>query len=277
MLPEVSDPAYVFDPNDPRAPTAEQWAALDREGRARVVAQLPSELPREGAPEGDAHRVPKERATQALGEFFRRAGRRVYLSAELPIYYPGERWFAPDLIAVLDVEPTPRDKWVVGDEGKGLDLALEITLHGDRKKDLTDNVERYARLGIPEYFVLDLLRSRIIGFRLDGSTKSYAPIVPQAGRWASRVLGLDLVVETGRVRFYAGSAPLLEADELIAGLSTMVDDLVAKEEALGAALEREQLRASAAEERARAEAQRARAAEMELAALRVEVERLRKS
>lgn len=251
--------AYVFDPDDPRAPTESEWNAFDAAARERIVAQLPSEFPTETAPEGDRHRLPKERASQALSEFFRRAGRRVYVSAELPIYYPGERWFAPDLIAVIDVEPSPRDKWVVSAEGKGLDLVIEVTLRGNRSKDLENNVERYSRLAIPEYFVVDLLRSRLIGYRLDTTTGSYMPILPQGGRWASHVLGLDLVMEGGRVRFYLGTAPLLEAEELVSRLTSMVDELVAKEEELAEALEREQAKVISAEHRAdSAEARAAR-------------------
>lgn len=235
---------YALDPADPRAPTLEQWEAMSPAEREQVLGMLPSELPRRAAPEGDHHRIPKEKAAGALDEFFRRMGRRVYLSAELPVYYPGEPWFAPDLIAVLDVEPGPRDKWVVSAEGKGLDFVLEITLSGDRKKDLERNVARYASLGIPEYFILDLRAQRIVGHQLDPSRpRTYGSIVPQGGRWASRVLGLDLVLEAGRIRFFAGSAVLLEADEMIGRLTGMVDALVRREELLARSLEQERQRA----------------------------------
>jgi Uma2 family endonuclease len=185
-------------------------------------------------PEGDRHRLPKARALEALDEFFRRIGRRVYLSSELPVYYPEERLFAPDLIAVVDVDPHERDRWVVSQEGKGKGLALEIILSGDAKKDLEENVERYARLGIPEYFIFDARSLRLLGYRLDPGAgdvaNRYRPIVPQRGRWSSHVLGLDLALEDGRIRFYHGSAPLLEAAELIAKLESMTDDLVRRKE-----------------------------------------------
>jgi Uma2 family endonuclease len=251
--------SYAPDPSDPRAPSQQQWDELSGEERARIVAQLPSEVPRETAPEGDPHRDPKEKAVEALREYFRRLGRRVYLSAELPVYYPAERMFAPDVIAVLDVEPHQRLRWVVSQEGRGLDFALEITLEGDRKKDLEYNVERYARLGIEEYFVLDLKLNRIVGYRLNDS-RSYEPIVPQAGRWSSRVLGLDLAQELGKVRFFAGSAPLPYADELIARLDAMVGDLVSKEQSL--ARELEAMTEKAEQEKARADRLAARLREL---------------
>lgn len=257
---------YEVDPDDPRAPPLELWDAMSAIERARVVDALPSEFPRTSPPEGDAHRVPKEKAREALGEFFRRKRRRVYLSSELPVYYPGEAMFAPDLVAVLDVDPGPRLRWVTAVEGKGLDFALEVTLRGDRHKDLELNVERCARLGIPEYFVLDLQARRILGHRLDVSRRAYAPVVPQAGRWESEVLGVDLALEEGRVRFYVGSAPLLEAEELVGRLEGHIERLTERErrlEAEAAALEEQvkQLEAGrAAAEAGRAEAEaRARA------------------
>ncbi len=80
-------PPYRLDPADPRAPTAEQWAAMSAPERAAVLAALPSEFaPDEAAPpEGDAHRTAKELATDALSSFFERTGRRIYVSAELPV------------------------------------------------------------------------------------------------------------------------------------------------------------------------------------------------
>jgi Uma2 family endonuclease len=267
---EMATASYAPDPVDPRAPSQELWDRLTDAQRAAVAAQLPSEVPRESAPEGDPHRDPKEKAVEALREYFRRLGRRVYLSAELPVYYPEERVFAPDVIAVLDVETHQRLRWVVSHEGRGLDFALEVTLEGDRRKDLEVNVERYARLGIEEYFVLDLKLNRIIGYRLSRAN-AYEPIVPQAGRWTSHVLGLDLALELGRVRFFAGSAPLPYAEELIARLDAMVDGLVSKEQTLARELaamtekaekeeaKAEQEKAKAEQEKAKAEQERARA------------------
>ncbi len=227
----VTQPVFfTVDQNDPRAPAQELWDRMTAEQRRAVVAELPSEIPL-AMPEGDYHRVPKEKARESLSEHYRRLGRRVYLSSELPVYYPREAMFAPDLIAVVDVETHQRNRWVKSEEGKGVDLVLEITLRGDRHKDLEDNVKRYARLGIPEYFVLDARDKRLTGYRLERpGGSSYKPIVPQGGRWPSEVLGLDLAVDSQRVRFYHGSEPLPEADDLIDQLTTMVDKQISRAE-----------------------------------------------
>jgi Uma2 family endonuclease len=256
----VSSEAYVIDPDDPRAPTEAQWAAMSEAERERVAATLPADMPWElHPPEGDSHREPKDMARDALGEFFRRKGRRVYVSSELVTYYPGERRFCPDVLAVVDVEPHKRESWIVNREGKGLDFVLEVHVSGDDRKDFEHNVERYARLGIPEYFAFDRPRARLWGWRLRNGASSYERIVPQAGRLASQVLGLALTVEGERVRFYDCSAPLLFVDEIVGRLESMVDELI---DARDAAIRR-------AEE----QAQRAQDLEREVERLREELAR----
>src|SRR5688572_2964910 len=95
---------YRIDPVDPRAPSQEVWDAMSPEERARVVAMLPAEVPLElYPPEGDQHRKAKTRTADTLDAFFRRIGRKIYVSSELGVFYPGERRFAPDVLAVLDV------------------------------------------------------------------------------------------------------------------------------------------------------------------------------
>lgn len=119
----MSADSYRVDPDDPRAPPQEVWERLTPEERAHVVDSLPSEFLVSEAhpPEGDSHFDAKVRVREVLGGFFSRIGRKVYLACELPVYYPGERMFAPDVLAVMDVEPHSRMRWVVGVEGKGLD------------------------------------------------------------------------------------------------------------------------------------------------------------
>ncbi|MCY1081502.1 Uma2 family endonuclease [Archangium lansingense] len=211
---------YRIDPDDPRAPSQEVWERLTPEERARIVEGLPSEFPVSEAapPEGDPHFVAKVETRQVLGDFFTRAGRKVYLACELPVYYPGERMFAPDVIAVLGVESHERMRWVVSAEGKGLDFALEIHVAGDRRKDLERNVKRFARLGIREYFLFDRGRLRLNGWRLEEGRRGYDAILPQQGFFASEVLGLELRVDGERLRFHHDRVPLPAADEMIAML-----------------------------------------------------------
>lgn len=240
------------------------------EERQRCIAALPSAVPLDlHPPEGDAHSKAKDGAHSALFEFFRRVGTKVYVSKELATYYPGEPLFCPDVLAVRDVSTHPREKWVVSAEGKGLDFVLEIHVSGSRQKDFDANPRRYARLGIPEYFVFDRGRPHLAGWRLpDASARTYVPIVPQGGKLASTVLGLDLALEGDGLRFYFGTAPLAEAEELVVRLERIVDDVTARAEAEKARAEAEKARAE--EEKARAEA-----LERKLAEALAELEKVR--
>jgi len=263
---------WVIDPDDPRAPPQEIWDQMSPEERQRIVDALPSEFEASEAcpPEGDFHFNAKVAVRDTLGGYFQRLGRRVYLACELPVYYPDERMFAPDLIAVLDVEIKERTTWTVASEGKGLDLALEILWSGSAKKDLEDNVARYAALGISEYFVFDRKRLRLRGYRLPAGGRRYQPLMPQEGRLASSVLGLELGIEGDRLRFYHGLAPLPETGELLARLGSMVGDLETRIDEAERLADEAERRADEAERRADAEKERA-----EDERLRAEGEKLR--
>lgn len=185
--------------------------------------------------EGRPHKKAKTRALDMLGLHFRAMGRRIYLAEEMAVVYPGAETFSPDLLAVLDVEEPEDDQrmaWVVADENKGLDWVLEVLWAGDRKKDLVENVERYAALGIPEYFVYDRARQRIFAYRL-GSAKRYQPILAQGGLYHSAVLGLDLGIVEGSLRFYQGTAELYDTAHLIRRLTGMIEHLEARAEQAG--------------------------------------------
>ena len=242
----------------PMAPSVEEWAALSLAERAAVADTLPGEVTYDemAMPEGERHFEPKIRALDALRGYFRRQRRRIYFAAEMPTYYPGEPRFAPDLFAVLDATDQVRDKWVVSAEGKGLDWVLEIHVGGDRKKDSERNVARYARLGIPEYFLYDREWNRLMAYRLPApDARVYAPIVPNHGLYESQVLGLEVRVAEDRLQFYSGTALVLESAELIAQLQEMYDQVQRRAEEAQQLREVERQRAEAADQRAEAERQ----------------------
>jgi hypothetical protein len=262
-------PTYVVNPDDLRAPTQEVWEQLSPEGRAHVIDALPSEflLSPEALPKGDLHYEAKSRTRETLRGFFSRIGRKVYLACELPVYYPDEPPFAPDVMAVVGVETHPRMHWTVSHEKKGLDLALEVHVAGDWRKDLQRNVERYARLGIHEYWVFDRKRLRLSGWRLSEEGR-YRQLVPQHGFYQSEVLGLELQVEGERLRFFHGRAPLPEADEMIATLERMMEQVEARLEEMAA-------RSAELEQQLAEERQRREEADRRLAEALAELERLR--
>jgi Uma2 family endonuclease len=209
-----ADPLAAAQRIVPVGPTEEEWRAMTADERERFIQQVNDALsdPRVAMSEGRPHATAKDRFVDLVGLHFKAMGRTIYLAEELSVVYPGEEAFAPDILAVLDVAPPEEDlrmSWVVAEEGKGLDLVVEVLHSGDRKKDLVDNPIRYARLGIPEYFVYDRGRQEIHGYRLPAAgARRYERIVPQAGRLASAVLGLDLAIEGGYLKLFQGMAEL---------------------------------------------------------------------
>lgn len=204
-----------------------------------------------------------------LGDFFERVGRRIWLACELPVLYPDEAPLAPDLIAVAEMEDPGDDDsrmaWVVAEEGRSVDLAMEITYRSRRQKDLVSNVARYARLGIPEYFVYDRLKQRLHGYRLAGVDTRYYQSIPQhRGLLRSAVLGLELGVVEGRLRFFYGDAQIPESRELIGRLDAMMAERERRLE------EEIALRREAEERAARADEAEARAARAEQAQAELE-------
>lgn len=245
----------------PIAPTEDEWQKMTPDERERLLEKVLDALsdPRRLMSEGRPHKKAKSRALDLLGLHFNAVGRVIYLAEEMAVMYPGEEVFTPDVLAVLDV-PQPEDDlrmaWVVADEKKGLDFVLEVLYRGDRNKDLVANVERYARLGIPEYFIYDRARQQIHGYRLTGpDVKRYQRIVPQGGRYSSKVLGIDMVIQGGTLRFFQGSAELISSEDLIGRLTGMVEELEAKAQLAEAEIEQ----AKAETEQAKARAEQAKA------------------
>ncbi|KYF86930.1 hypothetical protein BE20_25435 [Sorangium cellulosum] len=236
----------------PIAPTEAEWRAMTPAERERLLVQILDALsdPKSAMAEGRPHHKAKGRAIDMLTLHFGTTGRAIYLAEELAVLYPGEEVFAPDILAVLDVpqpEDDPRMAWVVADEGRGLSMVLEVLHQGDRKKDLVANVERYARLGIPEYFVYDRLRQQVHGYRLPApDAERYQRIVPQMGRYASAVLGLDLAVVGDRLQFFYGMAELFGSADLIGRLKGMMASLESRAEQAQAQAEQAQVQAEAA-------------------------------
>jgi hypothetical protein len=248
----------------PRAPTAEAWAAMtpaerDRAEAALLASESQEEIDeRDAMAEGDEHLDAKMEVRDTLRAFYQRQARRIYVGAEIKVFYPGEKGFTPDVLAVTDVDPGPRTCWMVSRERKGIDLALEIHFLGNRRKDLVTNVARYASLGISEYFVYDIPRAQLRGYRLPPSgPRGYEIVRPKRGRHRSEVLDLELALEGGRLRFYAGTAELVTAAELALKLEKMVESAEARAEQEQARAEQEQARAE--QEQARAEQEQARA------------------
>ncbi len=230
----------------PTVPTVEVWRAMTPDARMRFQVEVNTAVTAAAQlmSEGQPHKKAKSRTIDALGLHFKTIGRTIYLAEELSVLYPGEKAFAPDILAVLDVEQVEDDErmsWVVADEGKGVDLVIEVLHKGNRDKDLVENVDRYAQVGISEYFIYDRLRQQVRGYRLPTPKAGrYQPIMPQLGHYRSGVLGLDLAVIGNTLRFLSGEATLPISADLIDRLQGMVANLETKADEAQAQIEQAQ-------------------------------------
>ena len=233
----------------PMAPSQEEWDAMNYEERAEVLDALPGEVTdaEMSPPEGDKHFKAKTRALEALRGFFARTR-----PPSPPRHYPAPP-LRPDLLAVLDADDGIAIAGVVSAESRGLDWVLEVHVGRSKK----DRAQRDAHRGSAHSLHV---RSRNQLCGLTGVARRWT-YRDRRKRYESRVLGLDLQVEDDRLRFYSGTALLLDGEELVSRLERMIDEV--------------QQRADE-EARLREEETRLReAAEHEVARLREELERVK--
>jgi len=250
----------------PMAPSEEEWARMTPLDRRLVADSLPADLgllPSEGTPHSDTVR----QVRNTLEDYYSQNSRSLFIANDLVVYYPGEPAFVPDIMVVADVGLEDRMRWLVSEEERGIDLVFVVVVTAQRRVDCAHNVERYARLGIREYFVFDYSRLKLLGYRL-AAARRYEPMLPQFGRLHSDVLGLEMQLQGAQLRFYVGATLVPDMSERITTLEGM---LASSEERIrGEAEQRESSERLLAEEvRLRVEA------ETKLAAALAELERLR--
>ncbi len=137
----------------------------------------------------------------------------VYVSGNLFIYYEQgvkDAVVSPDVFAVFGVEKRDRKSYKVWEEGGVTpDFILEITSESTRHTDRVEKRRIYAELGVAEYWqydpTSDYLDPPLQGLRLAGG--EYEPMTAGgngSGAVAIRsaALGLELRLESGRLRFY---------------------------------------------------------------------------
>ena len=272
-----SQGSFSMDLTDPRAPAQDEWDRMTPGERERVVSSLPIRPPADQqAPDECRHLNTGITARQALDVFFKRTGRDIYVSSGLNVYYPGEPRFAPDVLAVLDVERRQRLRWVVSQEGKGRDLVIELHIEGHQERDRRRNRERYAALGIQEYFLFDCTDLRLEGHRLAGGSAVYEAIAPEEGRIRSEVLGLDLALDGPKLRFLHGSDTIPDAEELIEKLGNMVNALSTRHRSEVNRAAAQAARFHKASQLAEAAGLKVAELERDLAALRSQVDRTKR-
>ena len=164
--------------------------------------------------ESDFQLKPMIYAVEALKIYFQERP-DVYVSGNLFIYYEEgdpEAVVAPDVFVVIGTEKRERSSYFLWQEPKGPDFAMEITSRRTRSKDQGPKRGTYAFLGVQEYFLYDPTGDYLIpplqGLNLVGDQyQPLAGVTLPSGAYTvhSPVLGLDLRLEHGELRFYAPS------------------------------------------------------------------------
>jgi Uma2 family endonuclease len=157
--------------------------------------------------ETDLHRDWMITNIQRLERYY--AGRRVYVSGNLLIYYQeGDptKCVAPDTFVVKNCRTGRREIFQTWKERRTPNFILETTSKTTRREDQGKKKEIYAKLRVAEYFLYDprgdWLNPRLQGFRLQG--REYEPIAPDsAGGIVSEELGVRFVLEDGDLAMFS--------------------------------------------------------------------------
>ncbi|MGQ9880801.1 MAG: Uma2 family endonuclease [Armatimonadota bacterium] len=140
----------------------------------------------------------------------------VYVAGTQFLYWiegnPKQR-VAPDVYVAFGVPKTPLlPTWKVWEVGKAPDVVIEVSSRSTASEDLGRKYALYGRLGVKEYFLIDVTREYLVApvvlYRLEG--KEYVQVLPEVvgeeWRVCSEQLGLEVVVrwdgERYRVRLY---------------------------------------------------------------------------
>ena len=196
---------------------------------------------------------------------------------------PGGAIRYPDLLVAFGADPElykDNNGYIVSEQGKSPDLALEIASRHTWRVDIEEKPEFYAGLGVAEYWRFDetgeFHGTRLAGDRLvEGRYEAIAIEELPGGelRGYSEVLGLYICWRDGRLDWYDSQAedyiPSLES-ERSARLTAEARVDLEREARLAA-----QSRAADAESRAEQERSERLAAESRAAELEAELRRLR--
>ncbi len=144
---------------------------------------------------------------QALRAYFSERP-EVYVSGDILTYYVEgnpRAVCAPDVLVTFGIGQKMRHTYKVWEEGKVPDFVMEFSSKTTYQNDLTDKMELYAALGIPNYLLYDAealyLPSPLMGFQLVKGV--YVPMPPGAdGGIHSDVLGLDFHIRDRRLAVY---------------------------------------------------------------------------
>ena len=239
----------------------------------------PVRLPVIEYPETDGNPMPDG---DYQGDFYRYAVEavRVHFLPRPEVYVTGDHFIyleegnpknciAPDMYVVMNGGHRFRDTYKVWEEPGGMpDFVLEIVSPSTWRTDLGPKRDRYAALGVGEYWLHDphanFMYPALAGYRLAG--RAYEPIPgieSTGGRLTihSEMLGLDLCLKGKDLRFFDP----VRGEHLLNRAEVQAEVYAARDNARAAQAEAHAARREAVAAQAAARAADARIAELERA------------
>jgi len=168
--------------------------------KAGTLSQPKDDYPTsDGKPmaETDLHRDLMIALIETLRWWFRDRP-KVYVSGNLLVHYQkGNKrvHVSPDVFVVPGIGNHRRENYLMWEEGRGLDMVIELTSKTTMMEDIEEKYNLYVdKLGVKEYYLFDpkeeYLKPSFQGYRRGKET--FRPIKFVDGRLPSKVLGLHL-------------------------------------------------------------------------------------
>lgn len=218
--------------------------------------------------------------------------RRVAIGGSINLYQaskPAEKVISPDIVIIEDVsveELTNDNKasYYIGSYGSPPPVVFEVSSAETWRKDLEEKPEKYAKMGVIEYFAFDPNPSgtwigdwrqegRLLGWRKSLTSDQPQKIAKdESGRMWSEQLESWLIAEGRHLHLYSANGSLRLTETEAAEQRAEVERRRA--EATKRQVEAEQQRAEAAEHQIEAERRRAEATEHQIEAERQHTEKL---
>jgi Uma2 family endonuclease len=139
-------------------------------------------------------------------------GQQVYVASNLLVYYEQDfphYYVVPDVFVVKNSAPDFRRVYKVWEEGQSPHFVLEVTSASTRREDQEKKPNKYAEIGVNEYFLFDpsgeYLRPALVGHRLAGEDYTWIAADEQ-GRLFSEQLNVWLRVEDSSLMLYDGDS-----------------------------------------------------------------------
>lgn len=132
----------------------------------------------------------------------------VFIAANLNFYYDeddSKKYYIPDIMVAFGVSNHARKVYKLWEEKLCPQVVFEVSSEATWKKDISDKVETYEKLGAEEYYLLDpenlYLPLPLMAYRRD-ETGRLRLVMTENERILSPLLHLEIVWTEGRFRLF---------------------------------------------------------------------------